>query len=983
MKSFLILLILLATTLNAKTDAILKLDTKGHTALIRDIIVTKSGDIISASDDKTIRVWDSKTGREKRKILGQIGQGSEGKIFAIALSDDEKYLAVGGFLNNNGDKEWGNIRIYNYKTGKLLKVLKSHTDVVNDLSFKDKYLISGSSDESAKIWSTSNWKLLDTIEFHKNYVYAVKIIKKSNSLYAITAGYDNKIALYDIKKREIIKSHTLDYKLQYLATNPKKNHIAVCGKGRQIKIYDYNLNLIKTISSQTVPAGLAYKGDYLVSGSGSYPDNINTYKVSNDYSLHSSFKEHDNVTMAVAFLDTDTVVSAGGNNNEIYIWNKDTTKVVKKIAGVGNRVWSVGIDGDKVAWGNVFMTKTNEQTKFQKSINLTNFTVTATKVGNEKTFNRISTKNGNYTLSHSRGGDYGYGDAVLDIYKDGSKRDSIIRGSTDGYRHRCYGWYRDLIISGGSNGYLKIYNKSGQQVASLVGHTGEVWSIALDGDRLVSGGDDQTMMVWDLSQLRIESGELKYDEEFINRYMKKYDWSRQDVIQAAKEQGVNIYLDNSQKLYPMLNIFVSKNNEYIVWSKSGYFTSSVGGDKYVGYHINSGANKEARYVGSEKFFDTLYRPDIISAIVQTGSEKKAIAYASQTKKVQTVDITNWLPPIVTLLSDDKISTNKSSITIKYQIQSDSKITNTIITLNGKKLDTRALYIKKDKNNKTIKIELENGENLISIKAKNKYAYSDEVYINAYKKSKIKDIYKPTLYLLSIGVSKYKDSQYNLKFAHKDSNAIAKLFDNQKGKIYKDVKIKNLTNQNATSDNILDGLDWIDKEVTSKDVAIIFIAGHGINDEKGEYYFLSHEANLDRLRRTALPWYELQRTIDNLPSKTILLADTCHSGNISSTRRDVTGAIKSIINSGSGSVIMTATTGNGYSYEDNKWGHGAFTKSIIEGIKNLKADYDNDKIITIKEIDLYITNRVKKLTNGKQKPTTIIPQSVPDFAIGVK
>ncbi|HIP54357.1 MAG TPA: hypothetical protein EYH11_02665, partial [Sulfurimonas autotrophica] len=89
----------------AKTDkpkvpkeAILQLDTKGHTALIRDIIVTKSGDIISASDDKTIRVWDSKTGREKRKILGEIGAGNEGKIFAIALSGDERYLAVGGYL---------------------------------------------------------------------------------------------------------------------------------------------------------------------------------------------------------------------------------------------------------------------------------------------------------------------------------------------------------------------------------------------------------------------------------------------------------------------------------------------------------------------------------------------------------------------------------------------------------------------------------------------------------------------------------------------------------------------------------------------------------------------------------------------------------------------------------------------------------------------------------------------------------------------
>ena len=53
------------TSTPTKTEAILKLNTKGHTDKITDIIVTKSGDIISASDDKTIRVWD----KNKREIL--------------------------------------------------------------------------------------------------------------------------------------------------------------------------------------------------------------------------------------------------------------------------------------------------------------------------------------------------------------------------------------------------------------------------------------------------------------------------------------------------------------------------------------------------------------------------------------------------------------------------------------------------------------------------------------------------------------------------------------------------------------------------------------------------------------------------------------------------------------------------------------------------------------------------------------------------
>jgi len=64
---FMIMVMLFASCdmLFAKNKAILKLDTLGHTSIISDIIVTKNGDIISASDDKTIRVWDKK-GAEKK-----------------------------------------------------------------------------------------------------------------------------------------------------------------------------------------------------------------------------------------------------------------------------------------------------------------------------------------------------------------------------------------------------------------------------------------------------------------------------------------------------------------------------------------------------------------------------------------------------------------------------------------------------------------------------------------------------------------------------------------------------------------------------------------------------------------------------------------------------------------------------------------------------------------------------------------------------
>jgi uncharacterized caspase-like protein len=97
---------------------------------------------------------------------------------------------------------------------------------------------------------------------------------------------------------------------------------------------------------------------------------------------------------------------------------------------------------------------------------------------------------------------------------------------------------------------------------------------------------------------------------------------------------------------------------------------------------------------------------------------------------------------------------------------------------------------------------------------------------------------------------------------------------------------------------------------------------------------------------------------------------------------MTDALRELINSESGVIVMTASTGNESSQERNEWGHGAFTKALIEGLEG-KADYDRDNKVDIKEIDLFITKRVKELTQGGQHPTTEIPRTMPNFPLVYK
>lgn len=913
------------------TEAILRLDTHGHTSRIGDIITTKEGDIISASSDKTIRIWDSHTGKEKRKILGEIERNS-GEIFSIALNPNENFLAVGG--------KFKGIRIYDYKTGKLIKVLKSHSSVVLDLAFSSNglYLISGSADKSAKIWRSSDWELLDTIKTHHQSVHAVQIIQENGENFAITAGDDKKLSKYSIKQHKTIKTIKMKNKLRYLANSSKD--IALCGKGKEITILDYNLNKIHTLPySQNKPSGLSYSSNGKLLIAGSSNNNVKVYDASMDYQEITTFRKHNNLTMAVAFIDNQTAVSAGGNNKEIYIWDINRNNQIKDkiIEGVGATVWSIGIKNNTIAWGNESRDIHNPNSlTLKKSINLEDFSLSESIHQNK--FKSIPHQKDNYTLKSNS--NTSYSGEILNLLKNGKTIASIKRDKRDGYGHNCYGFYKEYIISGGSNGYLKIYNFKGEEVANLVGHTGEIWTIAVDGDRLVSGSSDQTIRVWNLSNLKTE-------------------------------------------LLPTLNIFVSRDNQWVVWSNKGYFNSSIKGDKYVGYHINKGSNHEANYVPSDSYYKTLYRADIIENIWKTGDESQAIKIASRNRKIKKVDVINELPPIISLITPSFIRTDKDNISIKYNIESQSKVEQILVTRNGQKIDTRAVRIKTDP---TVRVDLEEGKNIISIKAKNSSATSDALIINVIKKSSTpQNIYKPTLYLLTIGVSKYANPDYNLGLADIDAKEIGKMFKNQEGRIYKKVVLKELLNNEATSGNIMDALDWIERETTQRDIAIIFIAGHGINDEKGNYYFMSHNGDTEKLRRTAVKWIEIEDTIKELPSKVVLLVDTCHSGNIqgSEKRRDITSAIKSIVHADIGSVIMTATTGKGYSYEKSEWGHGAFTKALLEAIKEGKADYNKDGEISIKEIDLYITNRVKELTKGKQKPTTLISDSIPDFTIGMK
>ena len=247
--------------------------------------------------------------------------------------------------------------------------------------------------------------------------------------------------------------------------------------------------------------------------------------------------------------------------------------------------------------------------------------------------------------------------------------------------------------------------------------------------------------------------------------------------------------------------------------------------------------------------------------------------------------------------------------------------------------------------------------------------------------------QPKLYVLAVGVAQYQHAQVpRLGLPAKDARDFAAALQRQKGRLYRDVEVKLLTDGQATRDDIVDGLEWLQRQVTQHDVGMVFIAGHGINDATQGYTFLPVNADPDRLRRTGVPMDEFRKTLAALPGKALFFFDTCHSGNVLGGRtreglQDVSGVINELSSAENGVVVFSSSTGRQLSYEDPAWGNGAFTKALVEGLDG-KASYQGNGRITFKMLDLYISERVKQLTAGRQSPVTQAPGGVPDFPLAL-
>jgi WD40 repeat protein len=266
--------------------------------------------------------------------------------------------------------------------------------------------------------------------------------------------------------------------------------------------------------------------------------------------------------------------------------------------------------------------------------------------------------------------------------------------------------------------------------------------------------------------------------------------------------------------------------------------------------------------------------------------------------------------------------------------------------------------------------------------------------------------KPNLYIAVIASEKFNNSDFDLAYAVKDANDMANTMSNSKA--FNKIIVKKIFNKSFHNDSIPE-LKKFFATAGVNDVIMIFFAGHGFLDTDFSYYFPTYYTDFNDPKINSVSYTTFEKLLKDVkPLRKLMFIDACFSGEVDvdetyfdkgdvnhdkdssrsvrsaafaqSTALEMSKTVFSDLRQSSGATVISSAGGTEAAFEGEKWNNGLFTHCVLDGLTNLKADFNIDGKISLTELQKFVADEVYKLSEGKQMPTYRLENTVLDYEL---
>jgi WD40 repeat protein len=474
----------------------------GHTYYVSTVCFSPDGkNILSGSNDMTIRLWDASTGKEIRRF-----EGHNKSINSVCFSPDGKFVLSGSYDST--------IRLWEVGTGKETRKFKGHTSNVSSVCFSPdgKNILSGSGDNTIRLWEAATGKEIRRFEGHTETIFGItSVCFSADGRYILSGAWDNTIRLWEAATgKEIRKFEGHTSQVSSVCFSPDGKLLLSGSRG-------YGDNADNTVRLWEVATGkeirrfegleviinsvcFSLDGKLFLSGSGGYgligaKNTVSLCEVATGKRIRR-FGGHTGDVNSVCFSNDGRYILSGSNDNTIRLWefsyspdsyiSKFSFPVLSLISSTSEQMFELQKNAN-LLFKEASLAK--ESANCRRAINLLRQIQELEGYGQKPEileFITVCRREGKGTPTGLR-----------DIWVK-----TIFEGHTGSVESVCFSPDGKFVLSGSYDNTIRLWDAStGKEIRRFEGHPQSISSVCFsaDGRYILSGAWDNTIRLWDAS----------------------------------------------------------------------------------------------------------------------------------------------------------------------------------------------------------------------------------------------------------------------------------------------------------------------------------------------------------------------------------------------------------------------------------------------------------------------------------------------------